>query len=147
LTVLAVGHRGTANAPLFPSGAPDERRPVKKVRAVLKLVRHQLGTKTYRRENGRFRGAGRPLTAVRDARVLVQTFDDVGDLFGNRPDPPLAAARAALAANNEEVKRRVLQTEGAAATVAGAVRGGRRRVCRWDLAGGWSVVGPGLRRG
>jgi CHAD domain-containing protein len=125
----------------------DARKRFKKVRAVLKLARGGLGEKLYARENARFRDAGRPLTAVRDAKVLVETFDNlVRDLFGDRPDPPFGEVREALLVSYEEVKRDLLYEGDVLEGVAGAVRAGRRRVRRWDF-GGWSVVGPGLKRG
>src|SRR5262245_41791210 len=48
----------------------EARKSLKKVRAALRLVRPVIGEKAYRRENTCFRDAGRPLTEVRDARIL-----------------------------------------------------------------------------
>src|SRR5262249_43493939 len=63
-----------------PPGPRDEavheaRKSLKKIRAVLRLVRPAVGEKCYRRENTCFRDAGRPLTEVRDARILLETLD------------------------------------------------------------------------
>ena len=56
-------------------GSPDEavheaRKSFKKIRAVLRLVRPVIDEQSYREENTCFRNAGRPLTEVRDAKIL-----------------------------------------------------------------------------
>jgi hypothetical protein len=50
------------------------RKDLKKVRAVLRLVRDELGTGRYRRQNQRYRDAGRLLSVSRDAEVKVTTL-------------------------------------------------------------------------
>src|SRR6516225_5475965 len=59
----------------------EVRKSLKKLRAVLRLVRPVIGEKSYRRENTCFRDAGRPLTEVRDARILVETLDKLVEHF------------------------------------------------------------------
>jgi CHAD domain-containing protein len=133
-----------------PTGEPDEevvhdvRKGLKKVRAVLKLARKALGTRTYRKENTCLRDAGQPLTSVRDARVLVQTLDGLG---GRVSAKRLAAIREGLLAHEQEVRLQVLEGEGAFAAAADAARAVRGRAKRWGFdRGGWSAVGPGLER-
>src|SRR5207247_1571238 len=63
-----------------PDGPGDEavheaRKCFKKIRAVLRLVRPEIGEVVYERENTWFRDAGRPLTEVRDAKILVESLD------------------------------------------------------------------------
>lgn len=50
------------------------RKTLKRARAALRLLRDCLGEAVYRRENTLLRDAGRPLTPVRDAKVLVETL-------------------------------------------------------------------------
>ena len=50
------------------------RRASKRIRAALRLMRPSLGREVCRRENRRVRDAARPLTAVRDAFVLLRTL-------------------------------------------------------------------------
>src|SRR5262245_25721620 len=59
----------------------EVRKSFKKVRAVLRLVRPVIGEKCYRRENTCFRDAARPLTEVRDARILIETLDALVEHF------------------------------------------------------------------
>lgn len=126
----------------------DARKRFKKVRAVLRLMRDELGDKTYRRENTCFRDAGRPLTEVRDAKVLVDTLDQLIKHFaGQVAAGAFTAARKALKANRRAVRRRVLEDENALAAVTEAIEGARARLPDWTIAHkGWSAVRPGLKR-
>jgi CHAD domain-containing protein len=58
-------------------GIHEARKAFKRLRALLRLTRDQLGTDVRRRENAAFRDAGRRLSGARDARVLVETLDDL----------------------------------------------------------------------
>src|ERR1041384_5148276 len=69
----------------------DARKRTKKLRALLRLVRPELGDDVYRRENRALRDASRRLSGVRDAWVLVEALDDLG-----LPDDSVAPLRAAL---------------------------------------------------
>jgi CHAD domain-containing protein len=125
----------------------DARKRFKKVRAALRLVRDELGAKVYRRENTCYRDAGRPLTAVRDARVLVEALDGLADHFaGQVSAKALDPVRKGLAASRRAVRKRVLQKENALAAVRKAIEEARGRVRQWTVRNkGWSALGPGLQ--
>jgi CHAD domain-containing protein len=55
----------------------EVRKCFKKARAALRLARDDLGEDVYRQENACFRDAARPLTEVRDAEVMLETWDDL----------------------------------------------------------------------
>src|SRR6056297_2462572 len=61
----------------------EARKHFKKIRAVLRLVRKQLG-EVYRRENAWFRDAGREFSDERDAQAMLEAFDA---LKAHHPDP------------------------------------------------------------
>ena len=123
------------------------RKDLKKLRAVLRLVREPLGEKAYRAQNRRFRDAGRLLSDTRDAEVKVETLDDLEKRFG--ADFPAAVAEhwrrdlereryAAAADAGGEVAERV---ERAAATIDV----GRDELATWELGkDSWKLVAPGL---
>ena len=50
------------------------RKSFKRVRAVLRLVRYAVGRSAYEFENEAFRDAGRPLSEVRDAKILIEAL-------------------------------------------------------------------------
>jgi CHAD domain-containing protein len=52
----------------------DVRKELKRARATLRLLRECIGVEEYRRDNALVRDAARPLTAVRDAKVLMDAM-------------------------------------------------------------------------
>src|SRR5215468_1402975 len=125
----------------------DARKRFKKLRALLKLVRDEILQKSYSKENACFRDTARPLSEVRDARVLVEALDELGQHFPEGPADELRQARQALLRRQEETARRVLDEQGALADVAEVVRQARKRVKGWaPRAGDWSVLKAGLQR-
>jgi CHAD domain-containing protein len=52
----------------------EVRKELKRARAMLRLLRACIGVTAYRRENTLIRDAARPLTPVRDAKVLVESL-------------------------------------------------------------------------
>jgi CHAD domain-containing protein len=124
----------------------EVRKSLKKIRAVLRLVRPVLGGKCYRRENTCFREAARPLTEVRDARILIETLDKLVDLFPEDVSGrSLAEVRKALRDNLRGVRKRVLDQQNAFVVVAETVSQARERVKGWtDVPDRWSSAGAGL---
>src|ERR1700757_2487593 len=53
----------------------EARKDLKKMRALLRLVRDQLGEEVYQRETRDFREVGRALSPRRDAQVLAKTLE------------------------------------------------------------------------
>jgi CYTH domain-containing protein/CHAD domain-containing protein len=125
------------------------RKDLKKLRAVLRMVRVELGEKSYRAQNRRYRDAGRLLSDTRDAEVKVETLDDLEERFGE--EFPTAAT---------EHWRRDLERERYAAgadpggelgerieRAVGEIEAGRHEIAHWDLgADSWKLVEPGLLR-
>jgi CHAD domain-containing protein len=52
----------------------EARKDLKKLRALIRMTRGELGEETFRRENACFRDAGRELAGVRDDDVLLDTL-------------------------------------------------------------------------
>jgi CHAD domain-containing protein len=50
------------------------RKALKRARAALRMLRECIGVVEYRRDNALIRDAARPLTPIRDAKVLLQTL-------------------------------------------------------------------------
>lgn len=125
------------------------RKSLKRTRAVLRLLRDELGEPRYRRENFALRDAARPLTPVRDAKVFVDALAALkpGEEAGAAVSRALARAGRQLAANRRAVSKRVLGTEGAFNPLGAALAAALERVAQWRLSGGaWSTIEPGLRR-
>jgi CHAD domain-containing protein len=124
----------------------DVRKSLKRLRAVLRLVRPKIENKLYGCENTSFRDAARPLTEVRDARILIETLDKLVDHFQEQiAGRAFAEVREALRDNLRAVRKRVLDEHNAFAVAAETVKEARERVKSWtDVSGQWSSVGKGL---
>ena|ERR1700730_10683395 len=65
----------------------DARKRIKKARAATRLLRDALGKGAYTRENAALRDVARPLSQVRDSRVLLDTLEFLARVW---PDVPLS---------------------------------------------------------
>jgi CHAD domain-containing protein len=131
-----------------PSEAVHEARlSFKKVRALLRMVRPAIGNKAYQKENNCFRDAARPLTEVRDARILIETLDKLAKHFHEQiTDQSFAHIRKELQANLRSVRTRVLNKQRALAAAAAMVKKSEKRLKRWaKLSDDWSSIGKGLK--
>ena len=69
---LLDGRRGAE-----PDAIHDARKALKRLRAVLRLGRIWLGPARFHQENTILRDAGRSLSGIRDAQVLLETLDEL----------------------------------------------------------------------
>jgi len=124
----------------------EARKALKKSRAALRLVRDEVGSKTYKRDSNALREVGRSLSASRDAAVLVETVDRLGEQvpLARRSLAPL---RAVLEQRRRETAARALDDGGALTTAAEEIEQIRARVEGWRLrTDGFSALEDGLRR-
>jgi len=120
------------------------RKRFKRIRAVVRLIRDELGDDTFALENASFRDAGGSLAEARDAAVLVQTLDA---LKGRVDDATFAAARKLLLARRRLISRRVLKNGSGLESVARAAEQARERVANWQIdRDGFRALRPGLKR-
>jgi CYTH domain-containing protein/CHAD domain-containing protein len=125
------------------------RKDLKKLRAVIRLLRRELGDELYRAENDRCREAGKLLSPSRDAEVKVETLESLRERCSGRLAP--ADTSAWLDALRQERDDAVGQArEGdadALRTALAIVEERRARIRAWPLrTGSWKLVGPGIGR-
>ena len=83
----------------------EARKSVKKARAVLRLLRPVLG-QDYRQNNAELREVGHCLSALRDAKALLEMLDQMNQKYRKQlGDRSLAAARHALVERKEQCQR------------------------------------------
>lgn len=104
----------------------EARKDLKKLRALLRLARGELGETSFTRENTVFRDAGRELAAARDSDVMLDTLKTLDLPAGLGWD--LRKAIQAQRARNGDGNRHV-----AASAVVAMLRGARGRVDAWPL--------------
>ena len=123
----------------------DARKRVKKTRALLRLVKQELG-EAFDAENARLREAGRSLSEFRDAVAIIDTFDDLREKYRKdlgrhnldsvRRALLLHKARSERRNNVKEVLREISTTLARCA----------RRTAKWPLAAdGFDALAAGLQ--
>jgi CHAD domain-containing protein len=125
------------------------RKDLKKLRAVARLLRRELGEDGYRAENARWREAGRLLSPTRDAEVKLEALAALRERFsGLLPAGATAEWLGLLEAERERAVGAL--REGASTAVPEALESieeGGERIESWPLeTDSWQLFGPGLRR-
>jgi CHAD domain-containing protein len=140
--------RGRSDAADEADAVHEARKDLKKLRSVLRLVRPSLGDELYRRENERFRDAGRALGGARDAHVKLETIAALRERYDDEfPADGLDPLMDALAEERDALQGELADGE-PRAEAAARIGPGRAGIEGWPLADeGWSLVGPGLERG
>lgn len=80
----------------YVSAVHDARKAMKRLRALLRIVRPEIGEKVFRRENARFRDVARCLSLTRDRHVMLQTLGILESKRTFGAAAPLAAIRRQL---------------------------------------------------
>jgi CHAD domain-containing protein len=133
----------------FAGAVHEARKDLKKARAVVRLIRDELGPERYREQNARFRDIGRLLSGPRDAEVKLETLAALEERFGDELDgADLARYREGLEAERDRAKESADEAaEGYLAEALGELEVARRDVEQWPLGSeDWSLVAGGLGR-
>ncbi len=128
----------------------EARKALKRLRALLRLVRDELGEQGYARESTVVREAGKGLARARDAQVLLDTLDSLIERrpkrLGRRRGVQRLRARLAIECDGAaELALADCARRGAALEELRALRG---RIATWQLAdsGGIEVIEAALQR-
>lgn len=122
----------------------EARTSLKKLRGLLRLVGPALG-KRARGEEDRLRALGKTLSGLRDAEVMVQTFDAIFDHFERQLGSSLRRVRTRLNTRLRRQRSR-LDLPARLREVANALRKAEGRTRRWaPHRGGWRALRGGLR--
>ena len=87
----------------------EARKHLKKVRALLRLLRPATGKAFYKRENAAMRDTAQRMSSIRDAHVRVQTIEKLIDKSGKRRAP--AAFTRIKAALDARLRQAVEESE------------------------------------
>ena len=83
----ALGEIGGITSGEEATAVHETRKHIKKIRAVLRLVRNEIGDGIYREEDDRLRAIARALSAARDARVQLQVLEKLSVCPGQESTP------------------------------------------------------------
>jgi CHAD domain-containing protein len=133
------GHAGPTPA----KAVHEARKDMKRLRALLRLMRGSVDRDAYRRENAAFRDIGRSLSGARDAEVMLATLDALEERDAGALPPESAGLRRALEAQRREI---AAGGDGGHEAVA-LLREARARVPAWTPHGdGFELLEDGLER-
>lgn len=124
------------------------RKALKKARATLRLLRESVPDAVYRRENRALRDIARPLSAARDATVMIETLRKLEKLYGKAatqsiPRPLLNALRSEQTNAHRGARGRT----GNRSAASSPIKTAHRRLARTTIAqNSWDGVGIALRR-
>ncbi|HOF38438.1 MAG TPA: CHAD domain-containing protein [Candidatus Hydrogenedentes bacterium] len=125
----------------------DVRKCMKKLRAILRMAREELGEGVFKRENACFRDAAQRLSGLREAAVRMATAEKLQTHFGGQDSGLFIPLISNLQALAEQARREHLDESDALCEVAAMLDGARARVDGWPLSGrGFSAVANGVRR-
>jgi CHAD domain-containing protein len=144
----ALGEVRGDGAGTFAESVHEARKDLKKLRSVLRLLRDEIGEEVYRRENDRFRDAGRLLSGARDAEVKLETIDLLRDADDRMPTKAkLRKYIYSLEKERDEHSQAGAERNELSERVAAELEAGEAAIGDWSLDGGdWALVGGGLKR-
>jgi CHAD domain-containing protein len=132
---------------MFREAVHSGRKSMKRIRALLRLVRYEIGEKVYRFENGWMRDTAQLVSEVRDAAVMVNAIEDIQDLYG-----PLLAegtfdeTREKLVIRRDRVEERAMEDPDVIPRLVSNLERARARYASWPTdADAKAVYGMGVR--
>ena len=118
----------------------EARKDMKKLRALLRLARGELGKETFSSENACFRDAARELAGTRDSDVMLETL-------GALELPPGVGFDLRKAIETERRRNGAGERAGAARDAVGILKEARKRVDDWPLErDSFEALAGGLER-
>ncbi len=144
------------------AGVHVARKALKRQRALLRLVRDEVGYGAYRNENVVLRDVGRLLAPARDAYAQIATLDKLRDAYAGTLQPAaFATTRAYLDEAYAAAHHRVFDDPAVMVHVRITLGAARSRLAHWDPASaaapdrplaaraigdGYDGIGAGLHR-
>jgi CHAD domain-containing protein len=123
------------------------RKALKRLRALLRLLRDELGAKRHARESTALRDCGRRLAGARDAEVMLGTLDSLiaRDQSHLARSAAVLGLRAQLLAERNAAAAHAIGDARVRGEVLEELRAVRARAQRWELRHrGFKLVAPGL---
>ena len=126
----------------------EARKATKRLRALVRLVRRDLGDEVYALENQCYRAAGQRLSGLRDATVLVETLDRLVECLGKDvPKSRFARVRVWLVERRDRAYGQVDSSNRAVQEAIAALAQAHERLEHWNLQRrGWGGIRVGVQR-
>jgi CHAD domain-containing protein len=127
----------------------SSRKSLKKSRATLRLLRPTIPESAYRSLNGQLRDAARPLSEVRDARILIDALHQLEEKYGQPAARSIPAGlRRLLRREHKEIRKRVeTSTKHGLDATRAMLKSTLGRIDHLrSTDGGWSQLSSGLEQ-
>ena len=124
----------------------ETRKSIKKIRAVLRLLRTEPGG-AFGSQNGKLQAAGRKLSELRDAAVMLEVFDKLNHKYADELSKrTVDMIRRRLAARKKQIDKETENSD-LLGDVSTALHACMKRIKKWPLQlDGFSAVAPGIER-
>ena len=126
----------------------EARKATKRLRALARLVRRDLGEEVYALENQCYRDVGQRLSGLRDATVMIETLDRLVESLGKDvPKSRFARVRMWLVERRDRVYSQTDSNNRAILKVVAELAQARERLEHWNLQRlGWGGIRVGVQR-
>ncbi len=138
----AISHLSLSDSKQRDKNIHEARKSIKRLRALLRLVRPELGS-WFHKENVALRDVGRRLSDLRDASIVLETFDSLSPAASGRKELQPARTQLQLQkkANSDSA-----DLAGVLHQAAESLRLIGERVKEWPLsADGFEAISKGLK--
>jgi CHAD domain-containing protein len=142
----------------FGEAVHTARKSTKRVRALLRLVRSEIGEKVYNFENVWMRDTARLISDVRSAAVMVNAVEDLQMLYGSLlAEGTFEETLERLAVNRARAEARAMEDPELVPRVVANLERAHSRYASWPtdphareaygvgIRDSYSTIGPGLR--
>lgn len=120
------------------------RKKFKKLRAVLRLIRDELGEDTYKKLNVLFRNLARDIAPVRDSLVLIKTLHS---LDGEKEKVLFDSIEEQLKSRHKSVSKEIIEDEEKFSSIKNELNDFKPPVSSWEISSNdFSSIKPGLKR-
>jgi CHAD domain-containing protein len=141
----------------FREAVHEARKSIKKIRALLRLIRFELGERVYAFENAWMRDTARLISEVRDVAVTVNAVDDLYGIYGAfLVEGTFDEMRERLVVRRDRVEERAMEDPELIHRVVTNLERARARYASWPtdpdarsaygmgIRNDYAALGPGL---
>jgi CHAD domain-containing protein len=142
----------------FGEAVHTARKSTKKIRALLRLVRSEVGEKVYRFENESMRDTARIVSPIRSAAVMVNALDALHDQYGSLlAEGTFEETHQRLTVNRDRVEARAMEDPELVPRVVANLERAHSRYASWPtdphakvvygigIRDSYATIGPGLK--
>jgi CHAD domain-containing protein len=125
----------------------EVRKALKRLRATLRLVRSAIGESVYQLENSSLRNAARPLSQVRDSKILLDAFEELGESLPENAQKTFSKTGELLAAQRQQLLSDAKREDELLFNCRASLQAAYARLELWPLIPErWRDVRRGLRQ-